>query len=494
MKKIVNIKSIALIATSVILASCSSDFLDLKPESNIVSGSFSSAEDAENLLVGAYSGLATRGYFQYNRLYTTEGVNDNHYVNGDNPQEWLLETFNWDASTVPIQDAYKDLWGIIAAANTVTDNVSLINSPKWAGTDRKDQILAEARFLRGLCYYELVTQFGGVPILTSLLNGGNLYPARNTEAEVYQQIITDLTYAEGILPAVPYKNEKGRATKGAAQALLAKTYAQMLDYKNCLIYANKVIDGGNYSLVPNFANMWHAANKNSQEAIFEIQSGGNVTFWGFEIHTFGNDKFSKRNIITADLINAFNAAGDNGPRYQTTVNFQQMDANFNMPANAWDPSAPIPYVGKYEGSWYASLDNIKVLRLGDIILLAAEANAQLVKSGTGGSLDVAKGLLNQIRNRAGLINTTATTQAELALAILKERRLELVFESNRWNDLKRADANGIVNVVDIINNQRDSKNRPLGYTMDTDKHQFTYPIPQQERNLNSNLTQNPGYN
>ena len=100
---------------------------------------------------------------------------------------------------------------------------------------------------------------------------------------------------------------------------------------------------------------------------------------------------------------------------------------------------------------------------------------------------------NQVRSRADLSNTTATTQTALALAVLNERRLELVFENNRWNDLKRADKNGIVNVVDIMNNQKNYLGQPLGYYMATDKHQLIFPIPNQDRQLNSNLTQNPGY-
>jgi starch-binding outer membrane protein, SusD/RagB family len=123
-------------------------------------------------------------------------------------------------------------------------------------------------------------------------------------------------------------------------------------------------------------------------------------------------------------------------------------------------------------------------------LKASEFYAQIDK---GGSLATATTLLNRIRTRVGLPNTTATTQADLAVAILNERRLELVYECNRWNDLKRADKNSVVNLVEIINNQKDSKGAALGYTMAADKHQFIFPIPQQDRLLNKNLTQNPGY-
>lgn len=81
----------------------------------------------------------------------------------------------------------------------------------------------------------------------------------------------------------------------------------------------------------------------------------------------------------------------------------------------------------------------------------------------------------------------------MTLAVLNERRLELVFENNRWNDLKRVDRDGTVNLVTIVNNQKNYLGQPLGYIMATDKHQFIYPIQNQDLQLNSNLIQNPGY-
>ena len=491
MKILFNIKSLVFVMFVALLASCKSDFLDLKPVSSLVSGTLTTAQDAENELTGAYSRLASNGYFQYNRYYLTEGINDNHYVNGDNPQEWLLENFKFDASNGVIQGSYTDLFSHISAANAVLSDVPNIVDSKWNGTTRKEQILAEASFLRALNYYELVTQFGGVPIILSVSQGGNYYPSRNTEQEVYAQIIKDLIYAENNLGTKPYNNQYGRATKGAAQALLAKTYAQMGDYTNCLAYANKVISSNTYSLVADFGKLWSNKNKNTTESIFEIQVPGGGTpynFWGFDIFVDSDFKFPKRNIASKSLIDAFEAAGDNGARYKATINFAVTTASFNMPANAWDPSKAIPFMFKYpDPNGFASDDNIMIMRLADIILLAAEANVQL------GNLDAAASLLNQIKKRAGLPNTTAKTKSELALAVLNERKLELVFECTRWNDLKRADKNGIVNVVSIMNNQKDSFGKSLGYTMAADKHQLIYPIPQQDLQLNKNLTQNPGY-
>jgi starch-binding outer membrane protein, SusD/RagB family len=480
------------IAFAMSLASCNSDFLDKAPESNLVSGTIKSAEDAENLLSGAYRVLAD-SYYQYDRYYATDGLSDNCYVNGDNvTAEQPLENFTYTSSTGSIQGDWLYLFQHLTAANAVLENIPPINDPKWTGSTRKDQILGEASFLRALAYYNLVCHFGGVPIMLSVSNSGNFYPARNTKEEVYAQIVKDLKYAESVLATTPYNNQYGRATKGAAQALLAKTYAQMKDYTNCLDYCNKVITSNTYSLVPNFSKLWGAANKNNSESIFEIQvptGGSPYNFWGIEIFAYvAADGWPKRNQGSYDLIKAFNDAGDNGIRYQSTFNWQVANASFNMPVNAWDASKPVPFMNKLPdpNSW-AGIDNLPVMRLADIILLAAEANVQL------GNLAPAITQLNQIRTRAGLANTTASTKSDLALAVLNERRLELVFECTRWNDLLRADANGTINLVTLMNSQVDSYGKALNYNMNADKHQFILPIPLQDTQLNKNLTQNPGY-
>jgi hypothetical protein len=127
------------------------------------------------------------------------------------------------------------------------------------------------------------------------------------------------------------------------------------------------------------------------------------------------------------------------------------------------------------------------MRLADIILLAAEANNQL------GNTSDAINELNQIRNRAGIPNTTATTKSELALAILNERELELYGEQTRWNDLLRANANGTLTLASYMNAQVNSFGANLNYNVNANEYQFLLPIPNQDLLLNKNLTQNPGY-
>ena len=490
--KIFNITPVYIVIFALAFTSCKKEFLEKAPESNLAAGTITTAIDAENLLTGAYNKLATDGVYQYAHFMATDGRSDNCYVNGDNADaEQPIENFTYTASNSLIQGSWQGFYAHITAANAVTDNIPAVNDPSWDGTNRKEQILGEARFLRALAYYWLVTQWGYCHIILSVTNGDNFYPSRNSASEVYAQVIEDLKYAESVLPAAPYNGQNGRATIGSAQALLAKTYAQMGDYDNCLTYCNKVI-GGPYSLVTDFANLWGVANKNTSESIFEVQvpSGGTpYSFWGIEIFAYvPSDGWPKRDTGSYDLINAFKEEGDTLSRYKATFNWQVANASFNMPANAWDPSAAIPFMNKLpDPNAWAGIDNLMMIRLADIILLAAEANNQL------GNTAPAITLLNQVRTRAGLTNTTVNTQSTLALAILNERRLELVHEYTRWHDLMRADANGIINLVSLMNSQVNSQGVNLNYNVNADKHQFLFPVPLQDIQLNKNLAQNPGY-
>ncbi|TDW96576.1 RagB/SusD family nutrient uptake outer membrane protein [Dinghuibacter silviterrae] len=476
------------------LAACGKSFLAKTPESNPTTGNYyTSAVAAENGLTGAYHDLINGNFYMYDNFMNTDGRSDNCFVNGDNvTAEHPLENFTLTAANTNVQRDWQEMYQDITAANIILDNVPGIDDPVWNGTNRKVQILGEARFLRALAYYWLVTEWGACPLILTTTNGGNYYPPRDSVSTVYAQIETDLKFADSVLPVAPYNGEYGRATKGAADALLAKTYAQSGDYTDCLSFCNKVINGGAYSLVPNFANLWGLANKNNAESIFEVQFTGTGTpyaNWGVELFAYvSSDGWPKRDIGAWDLVRTFKAAGDTLVRYKTTFNWQIANASFNMPSGAWNADSVIPFMHKYpDPSGFNSPDNIVVLRLADIILLAAEANNQLNNTAA------AIGELNQIRSRAGLPPTTAGTQATLGPAILLERRLELVDECSRWNDLLRADANGYLNVVDLMNSQTDVYGNNLNYNVAADKHQYLFPVPLQDLQLNKNLTQNPGY-
>jgi hypothetical protein len=270
---------------------------------------------------------------------------------------------------------------------------------------------------------------------------------------------------------------KGFATKGAVNALLAKVYAtqEPLDWTKVGAYCDAVIAGG-YTLLPDYDQLWNNQNENSAEAIFEINYNGGITDgnWGTKI--FRGLDWKKFNLPSNDLVNAFEAAGDT-KRKNASIVFQDVSGKWSD--QHW-PQTHYPFINKYRNFNEGSNQNYIFIRLADILLLKAEALNEI------GDPAGAATLVNQIRSRVNLPNTTANTQADMRLAIEKERRLELAFEGIRWYDLKRTGRAGVVMAAAVgLNNEN------LGYNVTPNR--LVWPIPQAELDKNTKLTQNNGY-
>jgi len=481
-------------------------FLETAPQTNLTTGNaYNSAQDIENAIAGCYQIFMGADYYQWENVMLSDNVSDNAYPGGGGEATFVEEDqFDVPASNSHIYADWGFLYQGIARCNLLLNN---INGATGLSVTRKAQIIGEASFLRAFSYYQLVKTWGGVPIE---LQSNTADPAitrkpRSTEKQVYDQINGDLQVALANLPDT-YGSDasvnKVRATKGAANALLAKIWAQRSDrdYNKVLGYCNAVINSAaGYSLVSNYASLFDGSNYESSESIMEIPftAGGPNASWGVELFLAPEDGWQKYCVPSHDLANAFAAAGDN-IRENASILFVTKDVNGNPIAWAdenWnpcqDPTKPIPfaYKQKHANGW-SSGDHFYLLRLDDIILLAAEANNQL------GNTGAAVNLLNQIRNRVGLANTTAATQSALTTAILNERRLELAFEAQRWDDLVRLGVattvmKGLTEVKYTCNNGTPSAPIPIVYNCD--KNHWLMPIPQSEINNNPNLTQNPGY-
>ncbi len=491
MKNYHKILTITLCASIGVISACKKSFLDKQPISQSTIGNYyKTAADAEGGLVGAYQqAFITDQYWVWD--YTTNGDAraDNCYAGGNNPDNSSIDNFTQTAYNGNVTRDWQGLYQDIYAANTVLDYVPKIAANLFAG-NRQQEILSEAKFIRALSYFQLVTTYGDVPLITSTITFP-AEPTRTPASAVYAQIENDLTTAESVLP-VSFPNV-GHATKGAVQALLAKVYAQEGKYQQCSTYCAKVISSGQYSLVPNYATLFDGT-KNTSESIFEMQHSGASGFTTYNTSLylpaiFGTYSFEKFNVPTNDLINLFKSQNDTirlkASVYTGTVAADGTVAGDPIPPPYTNQSTTVPFLYKWKDNisqFGGGTDNTILLRLADIILLQAEALNQL------GQTAQAIPLVNQIRARVKLPPITVISQADVALAILTERRMELAFEGFRWNDLLRF---GSQYTITLMNSQVDPYGKPLNYNVTPNK--LIFPVPFSEIQLDGNLTQNTGY-
>lgn len=485
---------ISVLCLAAVLPSCD-DYLDLKPLSVTTSeNAYTTANDAEAALVGAYDSFSQEYYIWDNVLFN-DVIADNYYAGGDNPEIYAIEDLTITPTNSRLFNNWSQIYNAIAKANAVLAKVPEITDPQIDVGGRRNQILGEASFLRAYHYFQLVKMWGGVPLITqpvSSTNPSETQVARASADEVYEQIIRDLDYAVANLPH-SYSDDasvnKARATKGAANALLAKVYAQKStpDYNKVLEYADAVISSpAGYALLGDFAHLWDGNHYNNSESIMEVQFVGSTEAnWGPQLllpPSISGDTWRKFVVPSKDLVKAFDDEGDI-VRKNATILFENAPWSDEFWSVDVGGSVPFAYKWKSANGW-ASTNRQYLLRLADIILLKAEALNEL------GRTEDAREEIDRIRDRAKLSPTTAANQAEMRLAIEKERRLELAQEAQRWDDLRRygraVDVMNSLNEIDLRTNTRKV------YDMNDDKQLL--PIPQSERNRNPKLSQNDGYN
>lgn len=361
-------------------------------------------------------------------------------------------------------DTYNKIYEVNAALSGLQTSSTLTASVK-------QQLIGEALFMRGFFYFYMVNMFGDVPLALTTDYKINSLLDRTSENQVYGQIIKDLTAADSLLSdsylsgdAQSITTERVRPTKAAAEAMLARLYLYRKDYSTAEKFASEVISNTSiYGLVA----LDSVFLKNSKETIWSIPS--------IQTGTEANTAEGRQFVISATN-NIF------GPSYQVTKSLlNSFEAGDNRKSH-W-----IGYALAGAGSWYfpnkykigneqvPAAEYSIVLRLAELYLIRAEARV-MQNSIAGGQRD-----LNAIRHRAGLPNTTASTQDDLVSAILHERYVELFTEwGHRFFDLKRL---GKLN--EVLGSEK-----PQYWN----SHDQYFPIPATEIERDRNLTQNPGYN
>ena len=491
--------SLLVIAAAIIIPGCRK-LLDKKPVTQIITPTSSetiTAQDAENLIEGTYT--TYKGYdfgLEFNvfdRIINGDVVADNAYAGGDNTANITLDLFRANSLNGNVARDWRDAYGIIGRTNITLEQVEKSVDPALTAT-RKNEILGEARFIRAYTYFDLVRLYGRVPLLLkpantataeTLLNS-TLVPQSSTE-EIYRAILDDLLFAKNVVRNVGASPSKFIVSKGTVNAALAKVYASLPTPKwdSVLYYCNQTIP--NYSLLSNFNDLWDNNHKNNSEAIWELtydgySTGDFIGNWipsinvGGSIGNYEGGGWKKFNTPTNDIVNAFQAEGDN-VRLNASITFLDITGQWTDPY--W-PSNHYPFLTKFNDP-ANGLNDFYIIRLPDILLLKAEALLQ-----TSSDISGALALVNQVRARVGLGPKTAASVDAAKAIVANERRLELAFEGHRWFDLLRTGK-----AIEVMNAQKDGNGANLNYNVQP--FRLLFPIPQQQIDLNPLLTQNPGY-
>lgn len=472
-------KKIFIISVAIILLmpGCKKDFLDIPLEGQTEAPAFfQTQEDAIKAVSAIY--IFLRGWensaFPYQYLF---GVPGDDVEKGSNPGDAAFinsfNNFTFTESDDGINGYWAGQWQAIGRTNQVITNVPNINMDATL----KNRLVAEAKMLRAYFYFNLVRIYGGVPILNGLQENYNL--PRNTAEEVYTFIATDLTEASDVLPQTYPATDLGRVTKGGALGLLSKVYLYQKNWQKAYDVSNQVIALG-YNLDPDFNHLFRVAGEFGPESVFEVNCDCKPGFGGSQYAEVQGvrDQFGWGFFVpTTALENAFEA-GD--IRKELTILRQGeitpegdlIQKGDPEAGNVWNQKIYVPKSVNNNTCGYGSVQNIRILRFAEILLINAEAANEL------GNNAAATTQLNKVRNRAALANTTATTQAALRTAIWHERRVELAMEGDRFVDLVRT-------------GQAATVLGPLGFQAGKNE---LFPIPLLAINQsNGVLTQNPGY-
>jgi len=498
-----------LIAAALIftVASCSLDYDPISEYSEKTYGQTSSTDSIKyktraemySQYQSLYQKLKEQEHWYLDLTMFAETRADNAYAGSTGSQVMPVETNALDGGNSVLARDWDRYLADVAQANTVIENIDKVPDASLTATERR-QWKAEAKIFRSLVWFDMVRLWGNIPVVTKEgkdITAENIeevyplyYPKQTAPADAYAQIIKDLT--EAIVDA-PANNagDKTVLSKSVAKALLAKAYAEKpaRDYTKVLQYCNDVIADG-FKLNPNFSDIYalnsagtDLKNRATAESILEANfftGGGNWVTWMFGkdlLDPEANFSWAKWVTPSRDLIAAFKAENDNIRMNESIVYYQTSWSNYY-------PSSSYPFMYKMR----SAVHSIIKMRFADILLLKAEALANLDGAS---NLEAAETIVNQVRARVSLPALPASVKASkesMLNAILKERRLELAFEGQRWFDLVRY---GKVEEVMNTLNSRDSGRLPLRRTFS--ETSYLFPIPTTAIDLNTNLVQNPGY-
>ena len=488
--------TIVVLIASLVFTSCE-DFLteDVRGQLN-VDTYYKSIEECESAVTSCYQAMTYGGWWQINTVWLlSEMCGDDAWMgNTSQSQSDYISLAHYQgngASNGPISNFWQYRYKGILRCNIAIDRIAALETQE---TETRDRLVAEARFLRGYYYFELVRNFGGVPLMTSFQMPEEVEGTERATAEaVYKFIEDDLMAAAEILPQRSTA-QVGHATRGAALGLLGKVYLYQEKWQAAHDVLKTVIDEGEYQLLPDFGQVWNVDYDNSAESLLEIQyeyhptlglGGALATVTGARNGPGDGWSWCQP---TANLEQAYIEAGDTERLKWTIIksgcteiagedqfeDFIDASKALNkyqeyLDKYGWDPNCyiinpadhksariirkyflPMKYRAQGDATAYAtdkSPLNHRILRYADVLLMYAEACNELANGESDPLVDDALAKLELVRDRARksgddptvLPKITERDKAKLREIIWNERRIELAMEGHRFFDLIRAD-------------------------------------------------------
>lgn len=460
-----------------LVISCKDDYLDIKQEGATEAGSFfKTQDDALQATNAIYLFLRSweNSAFPYQFVF---GVPADDVVKGSNPGDGSFinayDQFTYTVSDDGVRGYWIGQWQAVNRCNQVITNVPNISMDSTL----RERLVAEAKMLRAYFYFNLLRIYGGVPIFDGIPSTYKI--PRNSAAEVYDFIISDLTSAAAVLPQSYGASDLGRVTKGAALGMLSKVYLYKKDWQKAYDTSNQVMGMG-YGLDQDFNHLFRIAGEFGSESVFEVncecssQYGGSQYAevqgvrdqfgWGFFTPSQALENAFEPGDIRKELTILRNG--------ETTPEGDLIAMGDASSVTTYNQKIYVPKSQNNNACAYGSKQNIRILRFAEVLLINAEAANELGNTGT------AITNLNKVRDRANLGVTTASTQTDLRAAIWHERRVELALEGDRFVDLVRT-------------GQAATVLAPYGFKAGKNE---LFPIPLDAINESTGLfTQNPGY-
>ncbi len=455
---------ISILAISMLMVSCGEDFLNPSPTAAISEAGFYETEaQVEAGVINMYDGLQGVNSTGSNdnrgvqiEFYMAEMLSDNTRTKSSEGEAAAFENYTIAATNGIVTDYYRSMYDLVFRANTVLANLE-------AAEGKRAQFEGEAKFVRAHAFFNLVRTFGDVPLIDELVNPldtDKQFTRVNADG-IYSLIIGDLTTAIANLD----NGSKNRASKAAAQALLAKVHLTRGNYAEAQSLCEAVVGSGAFALEANFGDVF--TNEGNGEVIFAIG--------------YAPDDSENSQNFSAEWLNAVGRT--TGVNYVTDEAVAALDAMGGTRASSYrvDELQPIHHqVTKYlpdSGDPVLAGNDWIVLRYADVLLMHVEA---IMGSSAGTTSSAAQGSFNAVRARAGMAEVSGEITKQM---LMDERRVELAFENQRFFDLKR------FGVAQAVLSEYSTNN---GYSFNASD--LILPIPQREINLsNGVLTQNPGY-